>query len=137
MLPVKLFHIVRQIHWNVMLQISGYRVPYHSTHVLCPLCAPTPGRSLSIPLQPCCFYPSGIHRDVPVPLPGSHSSLTAFRQTSFQPYRVALRLPSPGSFARRQAPSIENQSTPQAQPDGSRSVDVSSSKSRSIPNRDL
>ncbi|KAK2565822.1 Homeobox protein not2 [Acropora cervicornis] len=111
-----------------MLQISGYRVPYHSTHVLCPLCTPTPGRSLSIPLQPCCFYPSGIHREVPVPLPGSHSSLTAFRQSSFQPYRVALRLPAPGPFSRRQAPSNENHSTAQAQPDGSSSVDVSSSK---------
>ena len=69
-----------------MLQISGYRLPFHATPPLCPLCTISPR---SVPLQPCCFYPAEICPKVPVQLPGN--SLLSLAPSSFQPYSIAAK----------------------------------------------
>ncbi|XP_068730721.1 GS homeobox 1-like [Montipora capricornis] len=108
-----------------MLQLSGYRVPFHSAHVLCPLCTPSPGRSLSVPLQPCCFYPAGIYPQLPVPLPGS--SVHAFRPPSFRPYRVAVKPSAAVPVLRRHSTSPSNDTLGQRQANGAVCDNVTSS----------
>lgn len=117
-----------------MLQISGYRLPFPSAPMLCPLCTVSPGNLRSVPLQPCCFYPAEMYPVTHVQLPVDSSS--PFRLPSFQSHGIAsklrnMRMP-PVSAQFFQTSQVENVTQVQTARDSSDDVNLNNGELKII-----
>lgn len=113
------YFLVRVKHENIMLQIAGYRLPFHSTHVVCPVCTSASGNPCSIsvqPVQPCCFYPAEICPELPVQLPGS--SVMALPPSSFRPYGIAVKPRNTLPVSYRHIQPLQNENATRSQAEG-------------------